>query len=155
MCINLKILQVIFRLNLFHKKQECSSQTRTVLQWTQQAAIFSPNITADHRRVSKTGFLFGSDLTLQDPVHLPTVSQSVQVHSDGCQVGSVLLKGVTAATVQLDGPLWQTEKQDKIQFVSRWFINTDKRSIIQLTVAAPMITTSGFVEASCNTQKTK
>lgn len=47
-----------------------------------------------------------AELTLQDPVDLSVVSQPLQVHSDGCQIDSVLLQGLAAATVQLDGPLW-------------------------------------------------
>lgn len=47
-----------------------------------------------------------AELTLQDPVDLSVVSQPLQVHSDGCQVDFVLLQGLAAATVQLDGPLW-------------------------------------------------
>lgn len=45
-------------------------------------------------------------LTLKNPVNLSMVSQPVQVHSHGCQVDSVLLQSLAAATVQLDGPLW-------------------------------------------------
>jgi len=61
--------------------------------------------------VSNVGILLGAELTLQDPVNLPMVSQPLQMDSDACQVDFVLLQGLAAATVQLDGPLQQMDKQ--------------------------------------------
>lgn len=43
--------------------------------------------------------------TLQHPVDLPMLSQLLQLPHDCSQVDFVLLEGLTAATVQLDGPL--------------------------------------------------
>ena len=49
--------------------------------------------------------LRAADLTLQNPVDLAMLSQLLQVHSNACQVDLVLLQGLAAAAIQLDGPL--------------------------------------------------
>lgn len=51
----------------------------------------------------------GGGLTLQNPVDLSALGQPLQVHGHGRQVGPVLLQGLAAAAVQLDGPLWRTD----------------------------------------------
>lgn len=87
-------LVIIFLLSL-----SASSFTGSVSQHndSQTPGVFSTQI---------SGKLEAGGLTLQNPVDLGVVGQPLQLHGDGRQVGPVLLQGLAAAAVQLDGPLW-------------------------------------------------
>ncbi len=69
-----------------------------VVKGTGRRYLTNPTETTDHKKLE-------AELTLQDPVDVSMVSQRLQVHSNGCQVDFVLLQGLAAAAVQLDGPL--------------------------------------------------
>lgn len=99
-------------------------------------------------------------ITLQNPVDFAMLSQPLQMHSNGCQIDFILLQGLTAATMQLDGPLLETDKQARLGLTQ----SSKHLALVQhqneltpqskrLTVAAPRMTTSGFAEPSCNTQE--